>query len=238
MLTLTTRGAALTGAMALGLPERAAASPIPNDPAVPSTAATRPVRHIRDILPGASKDAVALTIDDGPDPLWTPQMLDLLRRNRIHATFSLIGKQAHAYPALVKRIIAEGHGVCNHSMTHPQPFGQGTAATIHQQIVDAQSAIVGAGGLTPTLFRAPGGGWTAEVLSAVTSLKMVALGWDIDPRDWSRPGTKVLTTRLLAAQAGDILLCHDGGGDRGQTLESLRFVLPALKSRGLRFVRL
>jgi peptidoglycan-N-acetylglucosamine deacetylase len=238
MLTLTTRGAALTGAMALGLPERAAASSRPGDPVAPSAAATRPVRRVRDILPGASKDVIALTIDDGPDPLWTPQMLELLRRNGIQATFSLIGTLAHAHPALVKRITAEGHGVCNHSMTHPQPFGRGTAATIHQQIVDAQSAIAGAGGLAPTLFRAPGGGWTAEVLSAVAGLKMVALGWNVDPRDWSRPGTGALTARLLAAQAGDILLCHDGGGDRKQTLESLRYVLPALRSRGLQFVRL
>jgi peptidoglycan/xylan/chitin deacetylase (PgdA/CDA1 family) len=72
----------------------------------------------------------------------------------------------------------------------------------------------------------------------VLELQLRPLGWDVDPRDWSRPGTALITHRLLAAQPGDILLCHDGGGDRTQTLESLRTVLPALKARGLRFVRL
>jgi peptidoglycan/xylan/chitin deacetylase (PgdA/CDA1 family) len=76
------------------------------------------------------------------------------------------------------------------------------------------------------------------VLSAVADLQMVPLRWDIDPRDWARPGTGLVTARLLAAQPDDILLCHDGGGNRAETLESLRTVLPALKDRGLQFVTL
>src|SRR5262249_60886203 len=95
------------------------AAPVPVDPGVPATA-RRPVRQIQGILPGASNDVIALTIDDGPDPRWTPQMLDLLRLYGIQATFSLIGTQARAHPAMVRRIIAEGHALCNHSMTHPQ----------------------------------------------------------------------------------------------------------------------
>lgn len=230
----TVGAAALAGAMAVGLPAAAA-----GDPVVGSAGGGRPRRHVRDILPAVSTNAIALTIDDGPDPLWTPQILDLLRRNGVRATFSLIGRQARAYPALVKRIIAEGHGVCNHSMTHPQPFAARSAAEVHQQIADAQSAIVDAGGVAPVLFRAPGGDWTAGVLPAVAGLGLVPLGWDVDPRDWSRPGTATVTSRLLAAQPGDILLCHDGGGsDRAQTVESLRTVLPALSRRGLQFVTL
>jgi peptidoglycan/xylan/chitin deacetylase (PgdA/CDA1 family) len=200
--------------------------------------AVRPASRVRDLLPAAPRDAIALTIDDGPDPLWTPQVLDLLRRTGVRATFSLIGVHAHAYPGLVKRIIADGHGVTNHSMTHPQPFSRQTPAAIHQQIADAQSAIADACGVAPRLFRAPGGDWSAPVLSAVQNLQMVALGWDIDPRDWSRPGTGLITARLLATRPGDILLCHDGGGNRAQTIESLRTVLPVLKSRGLQFVTL
>jgi peptidoglycan/xylan/chitin deacetylase (PgdA/CDA1 family) len=218
--------------MALGLPLPAAADP------VSSVAAGRPVRHVRDILPAVSNSAIALTIDDGPDPLWTPQMLDLLHRNGVRATFSLIGKQARAYPGLVRRIVAEGHGVCNHSMTHPQPFGALSTTAIHQQIVDAQSAITDAAGVAPVLFRAPGGDWTPAVLAAVASLALAPLGWDVDPRDWSRPGTATVTSRLLAARPGDILLCHDGGGNRAQTVESLRTVLPSLSRRGLQFVPL
>jgi peptidoglycan-N-acetylglucosamine deacetylase len=239
ILRLTTQSAALAGTISLGLQQRAAATLIPVDPVVPPAAApSGPVRQVRGILPGASKNAIALTIDDGPHPLWTPQVLDLLHNFGIRATFSLIGTQARIHPALVKRIIAEGHGICNHSMTHPQRFGEGTADAINSQIADAQEAIDDAGGQAPKLFRAPGGNWSGKVLSAVTSYQMVPLGWNIDPRDWSRPGVATITSRLLAAQGGDILLCHDGGGDREQTIRSLRFVLPALKRRGLRFVKL
>jgi peptidoglycan-N-acetylglucosamine deacetylase len=236
LLKCTLGTAALAGAMAVGLPVPAAAAA--GTSVLGSAAGGEPRRHVRDILPAMSNDAIALTIDDGPDPLWTPQILDLLRRNGVRATFSLIGRQAHAYPALVNRIIAEGHGVCNHSMTHPQPFSARSAAAIHQEIADAQSAIVDAGGMAPALFRAPGGDWAAGVLSAVAGLALVPLGWDVDPRDWSRPGAATVTNRLLAARPGDILLCHDGGGDRAQTIESLRTVLPALNRQGLRFVTL
>jgi peptidoglycan/xylan/chitin deacetylase (PgdA/CDA1 family) len=227
--------------MAIGLPAHAVAAPAEaaiGDPATPRTAAARPASRVHDVQPGAAHDAIALTIDDGPHPQWTPQMLDLLHRNRIQATFSLIGAQAHAYPALVRRIVTEGHSVCNHSMTHPQPFSRRALTSIYQQIVDAQSAIVDACGVPPRLFRAPGGSWSAAVLSAVEDLRMVPLGWDIDPRDWSRPGTALVSSRLLAARPGDILLCHDGGGDRAQTIESLRTVVPTLKGRGLTFVTL
>ncbi|MBV8540817.1 MAG: polysaccharide deacetylase family protein [Pseudonocardiales bacterium] len=241
ILGWATKTATLAGGMAIGLPGHVVVvSPgaTTGDQTVPRTAAVRPASQVHDIRPGVAQDAIALTIDDGPHPLWTPLMLELLHRTGIRATFSLIGAQAHAYPDLVRRILAEGHSICNHSMTHPQPFSRGSPTAIHQQITDAQSAIVDAGGVPPTLFRAPAGDWSAVVLSAVESLRMVPIGWDIDPRDWSRPGTTVVTSRLLAARPGDILLCHDGGGDRAQTIESLRTVLPALKGRGLTFVTL
>jgi peptidoglycan-N-acetylglucosamine deacetylase len=238
MLGWTTRTAVLAGGMAIGLPGRASAAPAgaaTGDPAAPHNI---PARQVHDVLPSLPHNAIALTIDDGPDPLWTPLMLELLRRNGIRATFCLIGRQAHAHPTLVKRIVTEGHSVCNHSMTHPQPFSGNNPAMIHQQIADAQSAIADAGGVSPRLFRAPAGDWSVGVLTAVQDFRMMPLGWDVDPRDWSQPGTGLVTTRLLAARPGDILLCHDGGGNRAQTIESLRTVLPTLKSRGLVFVTL
>ena len=81
----------------------------------------------------APKNTVALTIDDGPHPTWTPKVLDLLAANGVHATFSLIGRQARAYPGLVRRIVAAGHGLCNHSMTHPRPLAARSTAAIRQQ---------------------------------------------------------------------------------------------------------
>jgi peptidoglycan/xylan/chitin deacetylase (PgdA/CDA1 family) len=241
LLGWATGAVTLAGGMTVGLPGHALAAPagaVTGGSAVRYPGALKPASRVRDVRPGVAHDAIALTIDDGPHPLWTPPTLDLLQRNGIQATFSLIGAQAHAYPGLVQRILAEGHSVCNHSMTHPQHFSRSTPAAIHQQITDAQSAIVEAGGVAPQLFRAPGGDWSTAVLSAVADLRMVPLGWDIDPRDWARPGTVLITRRLLAARPGDILLCHDGGGNRAQTIESLRLVLPVLKSRGLEFVTL
>lgn len=120
MLRWVTQTAAVVGGLTIGRPGHVAAAS--GVPAVARTAVTavRPARQVHDVLLAAPQNAVALAIDDGPDPLWTPLMLDLLHRAGVRATFSLIGVQARAYPGLVKRILAEGHGVTNHSMTHPE----------------------------------------------------------------------------------------------------------------------
>jgi peptidoglycan/xylan/chitin deacetylase (PgdA/CDA1 family) len=198
----------------------------------------RPVYTVHQILPHAPADAVALTIDDGPDPHWTPRVLALLRRFGVRATFSLIGVEAHAHRALVREIIAEGHAICNHSMTHPQPFTRRSATAIEKEISRAQSAIVDAAGTPPRLFRSPGGDWSPAVFTSTARHGMTPIDWDVDPRDWSRPGPQRIINRLLAAKPGDILLCHDGGGDRSQTVAALRTVLPRLKGRGYTFVTL
>jgi peptidoglycan-N-acetylglucosamine deacetylase len=200
--------------------------------------AVRPASCVHDLLPSAPRHAVALTIDDGPDPVWTPQVLDLLRCTGIQATFCPLGKHVRAHPGLMRRIMAEGHSVSNHTMTHPQPFGDRPLAEIRQELTDAQSVITDITGVSPKSFRAPCGDWSAPVLSVAHSLELSLLGWSIDSLDWSRPGTRWIVARLLEARPGDILLCHDGGGDRSQTLESLRIVLPALKERGRQFVAL
>jgi peptidoglycan/xylan/chitin deacetylase (PgdA/CDA1 family) len=184
----------------------------------------------------ARRNAVALTIDDGPHPDWTPQVLDLLAENEVRATFSLVGGQAQAYPKLVRRIARAGHGLCNHTMTHPQPFGARSTAAIRRQVVDAQSAISEAAGKEPELFRAPGGDWTEAVLDVAHELGLTPVGWSVDPRDWALPGAAAIESCLMGAGAGDILLSHDGGGNRAQTVVALRSVLPRLRDAGLRFV--
>ncbi|WP_250279211.1 polysaccharide deacetylase family protein [Frankia sp. Cppng1_Ct_nod] len=193
---------------------------------------------VRDLLPNAPSNAVALTIDDGPDPRWTPQILDLLRRYDVQATFCLVGVEAHAQRGLVGRMVAEGHSICNHTMTHPIPFSRRAPGKIEDEIARAQSVIVDVSGTTPRLFRSPGGDWSPDVLAAAAHNNMIPIDWDIDPRDWTRPGSTTITQRLLAARPGDILLCHDGGGNRAQTVEALRMVLPRLKTDGYAFVTL
>jgi peptidoglycan/xylan/chitin deacetylase (PgdA/CDA1 family) len=120
-------------------------------------------------------------------------------------------------------------------MTHPQPFGARPTVAIRQQIVDAQAAIADAAGSPPRLFRAPGGDWTPAVLDLTAELGLTPLGWSVDPRDWALPGIPAIQTSLSRAAAGDILLTHDGGGNRAQTVAALQAVLPHLRAEGLRF---
>ncbi|GAB2733104.1 polysaccharide deacetylase family protein [Kitasatospora kifunensis] len=216
-----------------------AASGLPS-PATTSPAAvrTKPVFKVHDILPNAPADAIALTIDDGPWPVYTAQVLALLRKYDIRATFNVIGTQAHTYKDLIRQLAADGHTVANHTMTHPQPLSKRTAAQIEKEITDAQSVIVDAGAPAPTLFRSPGGDWSPTIFATAAKYGMTPIDWDVDPQDWKRPGVPKITEKLMAARPGDILLCHDGGGDRSQTLDALKTVLPALKAKGLSFVTL
>lgn len=204
----------------------------------PLTAARQPVHSLHGLLPAAPTNAVALTIDDGPHPEWTPKMLDLLAEHEVHATFSLIGIQVKQFPKLAARIVAAGHQLCNHTMRHPIPFNELSTKRVVSEVTEARVRIADATGITPRFFRSPGGSWSAPIVRAAHDQGMICIDWDIDPRDWSRPGTRHITTAMMRCSPGDILLCHDGGGDRSQTLKSLRTVLPRLQSRGLEFITL
>ena len=182
-------------------------------------------------------NAVALTFDDGPDPRWTPQVLDLLRANHVHATFCLIGRSARAHPALVRRIVAEGNALCDHTWDHDERLPDASAAHVQAEIRSAAVAIESAsGGVWPRYFRAPGGNWSPAELAQAGVLGMRPLAWSVDPRDWSRPGTPHILRAILSARPGDVVLCHDGGGDRAQTVAALARALPVLRGRGLSFV--
>ncbi|WP_280697828.1 polysaccharide deacetylase family protein [Kitasatospora sp. GP82] len=211
---------------------------LPDPSASPVAVRSKPVFKVHDLLPNAPSNAVALTIDDGPSRRYTPEVLQLLRKYDVRATFSVVGIEAHADKDLIRQIAADGHTLANHTMTHPQPFSRRSEAQIQQQIADTQSVVVDAAGAEPKLFRSPGGDWSPAVFAAVAKYGMTPIDWDVDPRDWSRPGTRKISEKLLAAKPGDILLCHDGGGDRSQTVEALRTVLPALKAKGYSFVTL
>jgi peptidoglycan/xylan/chitin deacetylase (PgdA/CDA1 family) len=185
---------------------------------------------------GVPGHGVALTVDDGPHPQWTAKTLDLLARHGVHATFFLIGTQARTHPELARRIVAEGHTVGNHSMHHPQPFAALPPARLATEIGDAQREIEDAAGVTPRLFRAPGGNWSRRVLRAVADHHLTTVDWTVNPSDWRSPGVPRITRALARCRAGHILLCHDGGGDRSQTVEALDTVIPRLLARGLTFI--
>jgi peptidoglycan/xylan/chitin deacetylase (PgdA/CDA1 family) len=239
---LTSAGVVASAQPALAA-DAATAPPAATSTAVPVR--QRPVYTVHQLHPDAPANAVALTLDDGPDPTWTPRVLALLRQYHVHATFCLIGRQAQAHPDLVRQIVTDGHAICNHSMTHPQPFAHRSAAAVEQQINGAQSAITAAAGTAPRLFRAPGGDWSPAVFASAAGHGLTPIAWDVDPRDWSRPGTQKIIDSLLAAKPGDILLCHDGDGDRpggrsdrAETAQALAVALPQLQSKGYTFVTL
>ena len=183
----------------------------------------------------ADDKAIALTIDDGPGPVYTPQVLRLLARYRVTATFSMIGVQVAQYPALVREVAAAGHVIANHTWRHRNlPSLPVTAA--YAEIDRATEAIHTATGHVPRFFRAPGGAWSAPVLQHCQEAGMVPLGWSVDPRDWSRPGVPIIIGNILHnTRPGSIILEHDGGGDRSQTVAALSVVIPRLLDAGYHF---
>ncbi|GAB3687526.1 polysaccharide deacetylase family protein [Actinocorallia lasiicapitis] len=199
---------------------------------------TAAVKTLRDLAPPAPPNAVALTIDDGPHPTYTPQILDVLAEFGVVATFNMIGEQVSEQPKLVQRIVDAGHQVADHTVTHPLNLPRLSAAKITEEIVGGHDRVAQISGLAPRSFRAPGGAWSQQIIDIAAEHGMFCVDWAVDPRDWARPGTTSITRTLLAAHPGDILLIHDGGGDRTQTVAALRTVLPELKSRGLSFVAL
>ncbi|WP_433066008.1 polysaccharide deacetylase family protein [Dactylosporangium sp. CS-033363] len=183
-------------------------------------------------------NAVALTIDDGPHGGWTPQVLKVLEKYHVPATFCMIGNQILGQEAVARSVVNAGHQVANHTWSHPAQLSTMPADKVQQELDRAQEKIHDTTGRTPTIFRAPGGTCSPAVFEAAAKAGMVPVNWDRDPKDWTKPGTSFITNKLLAAKAGDILLCHDGGGDRSQTCAALKTVIPALQSRGLQFVAL
>ena len=217
-------------------PTEPAVPVVPQTLSAPIRVRTKPVFTVHDILPNAPRNAVALTIDDGPDPLWTPRVLKVLARFDVKATFCMIGAQAHGRPWLTRAIAGEGHALANHSYRHPMNLALLPPARIEQEVARTSEAIHDVTGVAPKLFRSPGGNWTPEVLTTSARNGLIPIDWDVDPLDWSKPGVPHITAALLKAEPGDILLCHDGGGDRSETVAALEVVLPALKARGLEFI--
>jgi peptidoglycan/xylan/chitin deacetylase (PgdA/CDA1 family) len=179
---------------------------------------------------------IALTFDDGPDPVWTPRVLRLLARAHVHATFCLIGRDVVRYPQLVRAIVRGGHTLCNHTWHHDEQLAQRTPAVMRAELASTQVAIQRAAGVTPRLFRAPGGFWSPAVEREARRQGMTPLKWTVDPRDWTRPGARnVARDVLVAMRPGSIVLLHDGGGERSQTLKALRFLLARLTRLGWSF---
>jgi peptidoglycan/xylan/chitin deacetylase (PgdA/CDA1 family) len=180
-----------------------------------------------------SHRVVALTFDDGPGP-YTPRVLGVLERRHVPATFFLIGRQVAAGARYTRRALEDGDVVGDHTWSHADVAGGGSAA--RSQIVSTRDAIRRHDGFDPCLFRAPGGAVSGTLISEAWGLGFKTIQWDVDPRDWSRPGSSAIYARVTSAvRPGSIVVLHDGGGPRDQTVAALPRIIDYLRARGYRF---
>jgi peptidoglycan-N-acetylglucosamine deacetylase len=200
----------------------------PTVPAVPDS-----IQHAAE-TPGK---AVNITIDDGPDPVWTPKVLAVLKKHHMHATFCMIGPQARANPALVREVVARGNRLCDHTVHHDESMDHKPAAYQSAEILDALTMIEQAsGGARVYYYRAPGGAFTPASRALAARHGMRPLGWNVDTKDYTRPGVQaILGTVRYEIGNGPTLLFHDGGGDRSQTVAALDQTLTWLHHKGYAF---
>lgn len=177
---------------------------------------------------------IAITFDDGPDPVLTPRLLDLLKERKIHATFFLVGKNAAAFPDVVRRIVDEGHEVGNHSWSHPL-FTQLSKDSVESQLRRTHDAIVKACGVAPLLYRPPYGAVGVSQRARIEkSFGYPAILWDVDPQDWKHPRSaqKVYDAIHSQTRPGSIILCHD---IHETTVAAMPATLDDLIARGYHF---
>jgi peptidoglycan/xylan/chitin deacetylase (PgdA/CDA1 family) len=193
-------------------------------------------------LPG-DEQLASITFDDGPNPVTTPRILDVLERDGVHATFFVLGRHADRWPALVKRMADDGHQLGNHGYYH-RKLHRRTPGYVRDDLTRGADAIERACGVRPRHFRAPHGFRNPWVTPIARSMGERTIGWSLGVWDSARPGADEIVRRTLAGmRAGSILLLHDGDGydadgDRTQTAEALPGIIGGLRTRGFRFVTL
>jgi peptidoglycan/xylan/chitin deacetylase (PgdA/CDA1 family) len=178
---------------------------------------------------------IALTFDDGPSP-YTPQIIRILDRLHAKATFFIVGQQLNDFGSGVRDELTHGFAVGDHTENHAFMTRLGAAAQ-YQQIHDAAVRMTRLGAPFPRLYRPPYGLYDSGTLGVLKRLGMLMTLWSVDTRDWTRPGTaRIFQRALSAAQPGAIVLLHDGGGDRSQTVAALPAIINALRRRHYGFV--
>jgi cellulose synthase/poly-beta-1,6-N-acetylglucosamine synthase-like glycosyltransferase/peptidoglycan/xylan/chitin deacetylase (PgdA/CDA1 family)/spore germination protein YaaH len=194
---------------------------------------------------GARDKLVALTFDDGPDPDFTPDILDILRQAKAPATFFIIGVNGEEYPDLLRREVAEGHELGNHTFTHPN-VAVTRPVQFRLELSATQRLFESVVGRQSHLFRPPYAEDAepetpdeVKPLEIASEHRYVTVGMRVDPGDWQRPGVTAIVQRTidqLERHQGNIVLLHDGGGDRSETVEALPILIAKLRQRGYRFV--
>lgn len=194
---------------------------------------------------GRTKGAVALTFDDGPDDKYTAPILDVLRDLKAPATFFVTGLATQEYPELLRRMYREGHQIGNHTFTHPN-IANISRAQLRLELTATQRLFESILGRQSVLFRPPYSEDTepetpvqVRPIEIATAMGYVTVGMQIDPKDYKKPGVDAIvasTIEQAAAGRGSVVLLHDGGGDRSETLEALPRIITGLRGRGLKLV--
>ncbi|MFE9612134.1 polysaccharide deacetylase family protein [Streptomyces sp. NPDC006012] len=182
-------------------------------------------------MPGGGR-RMLLTFDDGPDPQYTPHILDTLAKYNVRATFFVCGEMADWNGNLLARMAGEGHVVGNHTWSHPL-LTELSRAQIRSEMERTSEAIVRGYGEHPRWFRAPYGAWNRAAFQLGAEMGMEPLAWTVDSLDWTEPGTSTIIDRIeTGAAPGVVVLSHDAGGNRAQSVSALRRYLPQLLDQG------
>ncbi|MFJ9338600.1 polysaccharide deacetylase family protein [Streptomyces sp. NPDC101733] len=204
-------------------------------PAVKPAVRTRPILQLP---PGAAggglgaTGAMVLTFDDGPDPRYTPAILDTLARYGVRAMFFVCGEMATDNRDLLRRMVDEGHVIGNHTWTHPLIPSLNRGA-LESEIGRTSDVVRQSVGEAPVWFRAPYGAWNRAAFEIGADLGMEPMAWTVDTLDWKEPGTGAIVSRALdGAAPGAIVLNHDAGGNRSQSVQAVATYLPQLLARG------
>ncbi len=186
--------------------------------------------HVRD-----GRGVISLTFDDGPSPTLTPMVLDILASYDIRATFFVLGSQAEAHPDMVRAIVAAGHEVAGHTWSHQSLPGMGDRAFVDE--VDRANALLEQlSGVPVACVRPPFGRFDDETVGRLASRGLRTAMWTHDTRDWNRPGTDAIVAAATTDLGpGSVILLHDAGGDRSQTLAALPRIIEHALGAGLTF---
>lgn len=195
-------------------------------------------RVVQRRAPDGRAKIVALTFDDGPWPGQTEAVLKILQRYGIKATFFQIGVQAKGRPGISKMLAEAGMQLANHSQTHPNLAKQ-SAARVARELEQASANIEKASGQRPKYFRPPGGNMSSAVRAQIDKMGLTLVQWDVDTTDWRKPGVTTIVNKVVFnVEPGSVVLMHDGGGDRSQTIKALPTIIEKLKAMGYEFVTL
>ncbi len=182
---------------------------------------------------------IALTFDDGPWPLQTQQVVEILARENVKATFFMLGKQVRRHRDIAAMVAEEGHLIGNHSLSHVYLNSRVSTAVVRSEIENCQAEIERATGERPRWYRPPGGVVSPAVWAQTRASKLKLIKWNVDPKDYKCSSPTVLARRVIdSAKPGAIVVLHDGGGDRTCTVKALTTIIRELKARGYTFVTL